>query len=46
MDSKLSIDLFETVLNTAQGGCQQIYETLRNAVHEHTTRLLASKGGA
>ena len=43
MDSKLSMDSFQTVLQAAMVGCQQIYENLRNAVHEHTAQLLAAK---
>eukprot|EP01117_Protostelium_nocturnum_P004035 TRINITY_DN15305_c0_g1_i1.p1 TRINITY_DN15305_c0_g1~~TRINITY_DN15305_c0_g1_i1.p1 ORF type:complete len:249 (-),score=99.92 TRINITY_DN15305_c0_g1_i1:54-800(-) len=44
MDSKVSIDLFEKVLDLAVEGCKAIHTVLSQAVLQHTTNLATSRG--
>jgi exosome complex component RRP41 len=44
MDSKMSIDTFEEVLQCAVQGCQRIYEILLAVVKERTQTLLNCRG--
>ncbi|KAF0695430.1 Aste57867_13779 [Aphanomyces stellatus] len=43
MESKLPLELFDTLMSTAMDGCNQIYEILQNEVQENTWRRLISR---
>ncbi|CAK4066966.1 unnamed protein product [Aphanomyces euteiches] len=42
MESKLPLELFDTLMKTAMDGCTQIYDILQNEVQENTWRRLIS----
>lgn len=44
MDSKLHLDTFERVLQSAIEGCQKTYDILQNVVRERTQNLLNARG--
>ncbi|DAZ93233.1 TPA: hypothetical protein N0F65_003049, partial [Lagenidium giganteum] len=46
MESKLPLEMFESLMNVAMDGCNQIYELLQNAVQEHTWKQLRARGTA
>ncbi|ETW09669.1 hypothetical protein H310_00184 [Aphanomyces invadans] len=43
MESKLPLELFETLMSTAKDGCSQIYDILQNEVQENTWRRLVTR---
>ncbi|KAG9412666.1 Exosome complex component RRP41 [Aphanomyces cochlioides] len=43
MESKLPLELFDTLMKTAMDGCTQIYDILQNEVQENTWRRLISR---
>eukprot|EP00898_Chlorokybus_atmophyticus_P008783 jgi/Chlat1/8906/Chrsp92S08220 len=44
MDAKVSMEVFEKVLELAQDGCKAIATHMRQALLEHTQQLAASRG--
>lgn len=46
MECKLPLDLFESLLQIAMEGCNQIYDLLQNAVRENTWKRLRARGTA
>ncbi|RLN60466.1 hypothetical protein BBJ28_00010234, partial [Nothophytophthora sp. Chile5] len=46
MECKLPLELFESLMEVATEGCNQIYDLLQNAVRENTWKRLRSRGTA
>ena len=44
MDNKVSLDLFDSVLDMAVEGCRQIYEVMEREVRNHASSLMESRG--
>lgn len=44
MECKLPLELFESLMNVAMEGCNQIYDLLQNAVRENTWKRLRARG--
>ncbi len=45
MNSRIPVDVFESALEQAVGGCKSIFETLRNSARERTAARLAAMQG-
>ncbi|TMW58149.1 hypothetical protein Poli38472_011737 [Pythium oligandrum] len=46
MECKLPLEMFESLMNVAMEGCNQIYDLLQNAVRENTWKRLRARGTA
>ncbi|GAB9472570.1 Exosome complex component rrp41 [Globisporangium polare] len=46
MECKLPLEIFESLMNVAMEGCNQVYDLLQNAVRENTWKQLRSRGSA
>lgn len=46
MECKLPLEIFESLMNVAMDGCNQVYDLLQNAVREHTWKQLRARGSA
>ena len=44
MDNKVSLDLFDSVLEMATEGCKQIYQVMEREVRENAASLIESRG--